>query len=248
MPDLNAEPEHGAGPELGDAFGSALVDRLAGVTRPIVIERNDGFVEVDNADYQDGWDELDQWALDQAADRVLDVGAGMGRASVVLQDRGQHVVALDTSPGAVLACRQRGVREAFTGSVEQAAAGGLAGWFDSALLLGNCLSLIGSPESAGAFLTALGTLLAADGRVVGTCVDSYQTEEQAHLQLHQRNRREGKMAGQIAIRVRYKQQVSPWLDWLIMSPDELADVIAPHGWQVAETMPGVQYAAVLTRR
>lgn len=54
MPDLNAEPERCAGPELGDAFGSALVDRLAGITRPIVIERNDGFVEVDNADYQDG--------------------------------------------------------------------------------------------------------------------------------------------------------------------------------------------------
>jgi SAM-dependent methyltransferase len=241
MRDLNAEPE------LGDAFGSALLDRLAGVTNPIVIERNDGFVTVDNANYLDGLDELDQWALDRAAGRVLDVGAGMGRASLALQSRGQHVVALDTSPGAARVCRERGVQKVFCGSVEQAAAGGLAGWFDSALLLGSCLSLLGSPEAAGSFLTALGTLLAADGRIVGTCLDPYRTDNQAHLEFHERNRRHGKMAGQITSRVRYQRTASAWFDWLVMSPDELAEVIAPSGWRVAETMPGARYAAVLTR-
>lgn len=242
MPDLNAEPE------LGDAFGSALLDRLAGVTHPIVIERDDGFVAVDNADYFGGWDELDQWAADRATGRVLDVGAGMGRASLALQGRGQHVVALDTSPGAARVCRERGVRGVFCGSIEQAAAGGLAGRFDSALLLGNGLSLLGSPESAGVFLAALGNLLADDGRIVGTCLDPHHTDEQVHLEFHERNRRQGKIAGQMALRVRYRRQASPWFEWLTMSPDELADVIAPHGWRIAETMPGVQYAAVLNRR
>jgi SAM-dependent methyltransferase len=243
MPNQNAEPE----PEPGDAFGCALLDRLAGVTKPIVIERNDGFITVDDADYAAGWDELDQWALDRATGRVLDVGAGMGRASLALQRRGQPVLALDISPGAVRVCRERGVREVFSGSVQQAAAAGMAGWFDTALLLGNCLSLLGSPESAGSFLTALGTLLAADGRAVGTCLDPHQTDSQTHLDFHERNRHDGKMAGQAAIRVRYQGLASGWFDWLLMSPDELAQVTAPHGWRVAETMPGVRYAAVLTR-
>ena len=242
MPNMNGEPE------LGDAFGRALLDRLAGVTHPIVIERNDGFTAVDDADYSGGWDELDQWSLDRATGRVLDVGAGMGRASLVLQGRGQHVLALDTSPGAARACRERGVREVFNGSVQQAAAAGMTGWFDTALLLGNCLSLLGSPESAGSFLTALGTLLAADGRVVGTCLDPHQTDSQTHLDFHERNRRDGKMAGQAALRVRYQRLASGWFDWLLMSADELAELVAPHGWRVAETMPGVRYAAVLTRR
>ena len=236
-----------AEPEIGDAFGCALIDRLAGVTHPIVIERNDGFIAVDNADYLEGWHELDQWALDRATGRVLDVGAGMGRASLALQGRGQQVLALDTSPGAAHVCRERGVREVFNGPVQQAAAAGMAGWFDTALLLGNCLSLLGSPEDAGSFLTSLGTLLAADGRVIGICLDPHQTDSQTHLEFHERNRRDGKMAGQAALRVRYQRLASGWFDWLLMSPDELAEVIAPHGWRVAETMPGVQYAAVLSR-
>jgi SAM-dependent methyltransferase len=240
-------PNQSAEPEPGDAFGCALLDRLAGVTKPIVIERNDGFIAVDDADYSGGWDELDQWALDRATGRVLDAGAGMGRASLALQRRGQQVLALDTSPGAVQVCRERGVREVFNGSVQQAAAAGMAGWFDTALLLGNCLSLLGSPASAGSFLAALGTLLAADGRAVGTCLDPHQTDSQTHLDFHERNRRDGKMAGQAALRVRYEQLASGWFDWLLMSPDELAAVIAPHGWRVAETLPGVQYAAVLAR-
>lgn len=234
-------------PELGDAFGSALLDRLAGVTNPIVIERNDGFVTVDNADYSGGWDELDQWALDRATGRVLDVGAGMGRASLVLQSRGQAVLALDTSPGAARVCRERGVQEVFQGSLDEAAAAGMTGRFDSALLLGNGLSLLGSPESAGSFLVALGTLLAADGCVIGTCLDPHSTDDQVHLELQQRNQRDRKMAGQGAIRVRYKRLASAWFDWLLMSPGELAEVIAPHGWRVAETTPGARYAALLTR-
>lgn len=240
-------PNGSAEAEIGDAFGSALLDRLAGNAHPIVIERSDGFVVVDNADYLDGWGELDQWAVDRAAGRVLDVGAGMGRASLALQGRGQDVVALDTSPGAARVCRERGVREVFNGSVEQAAAAGPASRFDSALMLGNGLSLLGSPESAGAFLAALGALLAGDGRIIGTCLDPHHTDEPVHLESHERNRRQGKLAGQIAIRVRYRRQASPWFDWLLMSPDELAEVIAPHGWRIADMLPGVQYAAVLTR-
>jgi SAM-dependent methyltransferase len=236
-----------AEPELGDAFGRALLDRLAGASYPIVIERNDGFVAVDESDYESGWDELDQWALDRATGRVLDVGAGMGRASIALQDRGRPVVALDVSPGAAQACRERGVRDVFHGSVQDAVAAGMTGGFDSALLLGNGLSLLGSPRAAGSFLAALGALLVPGGRIVGTCLDPHHTDSQVHLAFHERNRRDGQMAGQLAIRVRYQNLASPWFEWLLMSPGELAEVAAPSGWRVAETLPGVRYAAVLAR-
>lgn len=241
MSDLAAQPE------LGDAFGRALLDRFAGAGDPIVIERNDGFVAVDAGDYQNGWDELDQWALDRATGRVLDVGAGMGRACLALQARGQHVVALDVSPGAARACRERGVRHVFCGSVHDAVAAGMTGSFASALLLGNCLSLLGSPRAAVAFLTALGELLAPGGRIIGTCLDPHQTDKRVHLEFHERNRQDGKMPGQAVIRVRYQATAGPWFEWLLMSPAELAGVVAPSGWRIAETLPGVRYAVVLTR-
>jgi SAM-dependent methyltransferase len=234
-------------PEVGDAFGRALLDIVAGTADPIVIERDDGFVTVESFDYQVVRDERDLWALDRVRGRVLDIGAGAGRASLALQDRGHDVVALDVSPGAILACRQRGVRQVYAGPVEQAAADGLAGTFDSALLLGNNLGLLGSPQTAPGFLTAISRLLRPGGRIVGTCLDVYQTDKEAHLQYHERNRRRGRMPGHMTIRVRYQGLATDWFDWLALSPAELTDLARPTGWQVTDLLPGALYAVVLER-
>jgi len=48
---------------------------------------------------------------------VLDLGAGAGRASLYLQQRGLHVTAIDASPGAVEVCRHRGVADVRLGDV-----------------------------------------------------------------------------------------------------------------------------------
>jgi SAM-dependent methyltransferase len=238
----------GAGvPELGDAFGRALLDMVAGAPEPIVIERDDGLIGVDTTDYVTGLDDTAQWALDRAVGRVLDVGAGAGRASLALQERGQDVVALDVSPGAIVACRQRGVDAVYTGSVEQAAAEATVGTFDSALMLGNNLGLLASPAAAAQFLGALGELLRPGGVIVGTCLDPYQTDKHVHLDYHDRNRRLGRMAGQTTIRVRYQRLATDWFDWLAMAPAELAEIAGSAGWQVAELLPGVVYAAILAR-
>ncbi len=234
-------------PELGDAFGRALLDVVAGMPDPIVIERDDGFVSLDTLDYLTVRDERDQWALDRVRGRVLDVGAGAGRGTLALQERGHDVVALDVSPGAIRACRQRGVREVYEGSVEQAAADGMAGTFDSALLLGNNLGLLGSPATAASFLTAVGRLLRPGGIIVGTCLDAYQTSKQAHLDFHERNRRRGRMAGHLTIRVRYQRLATDWFDYLALSPAELADLAGSAGWRVTDLWPGTIYAAVLER-
>jgi SAM-dependent methyltransferase len=235
------------GPELGDAFGRALLDLVAGAAEPIVIERDDGFVALDSLDYVDGWDERDQWALERASGRVLDVGAGAGRGSLAVQGRGQEVVALDVSPGATLACQRRGVREAYTGSVVKAASDAAIGTFDSALLLGNNFGLLGSREAAGPLLAALGELLQPEGVIVGTALNAYSTDKQLHLDYHERNRQRGHMSGQITIRVRYQRLATDWFDWLALSPDELSEIAESAGWRVAEIMPGALYAAVLTR-
>jgi SAM-dependent methyltransferase len=264
------------GPEDGDAFGQALLDRLGGVGHPIVIERDDGFVDVDEADYLSGWRDVDSWALDRVRGRVLDVSAGAGRVSLELQERGRDVVALDVSPGAAEACRRRGVREVFVGSVGELAAsarqesagsvgelaasarqefdgsvGELAASarqeFDGALLLGNNLGLLGSPQQAGQVLDALGALIRPDGVIVGTCLDPYQTELEVHLAYHERNRARGRMPGELTIRVRYRQLATGWFDLLWMSPAELTEVAGQAGWTVADLLPGVTYAVVLSR-
>ncbi len=234
-------------PEIGDAFGRALLDAVAGTPDPIVIERDDGFVNLDTLDYLTVHDERDRWALDHARGRVLDIGAGAGRASLALQDRGHDVVALDVSPGAILACRRRGVREVYAGTVEQAAADGLAGSFDSALLLGNNLGLLGSAATAPSFLAAVGELIRPGGVIVGTGLDPYQTDNELYLEFQERNRQRGRMPGHLTIRVRYQRLATDWFDYLLMSPAELADMAGAAGWRIADLRPGALYAALLER-
>jgi SAM-dependent methyltransferase len=236
-------------PALGDAMGEAFLDALAGRLEPLVVEREDGFIAVDGTRHLGPLDERDEWAVSQLKGHVVDVGAGAGRAALALQERGQPVTALDTSPGAVRACRQRGVQDVYLGTPGQAAADGRAGGFDSALLLGNNIGLLGSREAAGPFLSALSALLRPGGVIAGTASDPYQTGQRVHLDYHERNRQRGRLPGHAIIRVRYQQLATSWFDWLIPSPGELEDLARPAGWQITDLRrgPGARYAVVLGR-
>src|SRR5262249_25189140 len=236
----------GIGPELGDAFGCALSDMLAGQPGAIVVERDDGLVEVDSSDYLGGWSDHDTWALERARGRGLDVGAGAGPASLAVQERGREVVALDVSPGAVEVCRRRGVKQVFHGTVAELAAAGPAP-FDSVLMLGNNLGLLGSPQRARDVFAALCGVLRPGGVIAGACIDPYQTGEPVHLAYHERNRRAGRMPGQVTIRTRYQRLATNWFDLLWMSLPELDEIAAAAGWRVTGTLPGAEFRAVLAR-
>lgn len=237
-------------PVVGDAFGASLIDALNGVGGDHVVERDDGFVDPASAEdvYFAGpedWPAYDVTALDLVSGRVLDVGAGAGRHSLVLQQRGHDVVALDVSPGAIEVCRERGVHQVFLGPTSALADEDLAP-FDAALLMGNGLELLGSPQAATGFLDTLRRLLTPGGIVVGTCIDPYLAEDEAHLRYQEQNRRAGRMSGQVTLRYRYKHLSTDWPENLLASARELRGLAAAAGWIVEDaTEPGPGYLAVL---
>ena len=55
--------------------------------------------------------EIERKALDMAKGRILDVGAASGCHSLVLQDRGMDVTAIDISPLSVETMKERGVKK-----------------------------------------------------------------------------------------------------------------------------------------
>ncbi len=227
--------------QIGDAFGEILRachrgGEVAGVAFEL-IERSDGYLGVmDAARYfaaPKDWVEMSRFALGRARGRILDIGAGAGRASLALQEEGLDVVALDISQGATEVCTDRGVRSVFKGTVFD-----LAGTrpvpFDTFLMLGNNLGLLGGREEAPLLLEALAAMAMPGARVIGETLNPYQTNDPRHLEYHEENRRLGRLGGQVRLRVRHLRIATPWWDYLLCTPDELETVIAPTRWELVD--------------
>lgn len=239
-------------PAKGDAFGLCLqqcwsAGARAGVAYQLV-ERDDGYLSViDASTYFTQWAEwptVERTACALARGRILDVGCGAGRHAAVLTEQGHQVVGIDHSPGAVLVAMDRGVdaREADVLALSED-----LGTFDSILLLGNNLGLLGSREQASVVLETLARLANPGARLIGSTMDPHATTDADHLAYHRKNIDRGRLAGQARIRTRHRQVASDWLDYLLLAESELRQVAAQSPWTVRTIYPGsgANYAAVM---
>jgi SAM-dependent methyltransferase len=211
---------------VADAFGVMLL----GGTGPEIIERDDGFLDPVEMNYfapVAQWPAVERRALRWARGRVLDVGVGAGRAALELQRRGRSVVGIDISPGAIEVARARGVRDVRLLAFEDI--DDSVGQFGTIVMFGNNFGLFGSPSKAKRLLRRLRPL--AD-RIVAGSNDPYATEDSAHLAYQDRNRKRGQMPGQLRLRVRYRDLIGAWFDYLIVSPDEMAAILEGTGWRI----------------
>lgn len=235
-----------------DAFGLLLADHLAGEACFEFIERDDGYLmATDNlpayfAPYTE-WPPRMQQAMEFVRGRVLDVGVGAGRFALYLQERGHEVVGIDVSPGALEICRKRGVKN--VKQVPFHSVDASLGTFDTVLMMGNNFGLFANPRRAKWMLRRLKKLTSQDARIVAESLDIYGTDKPEHLGYHDRNRQRGRMAGEIRLRVRYRQLVGDWFDYLMVSQAEMQDVVEGTGWGVAEFIgrTGGQYIGVMEK-
>jgi SAM-dependent methyltransferase len=236
-----------------DAFGRALLDWAEERGRgDSVVERDDGFVFLERGgDFYGSalrrWEPHERGAIRFARGRVLDVGCGAGRVALHLQARGLDVVGIDVSPLAVEAARRRGLRDARVLGLEDV--DGSLGAFDTIVLYGNNLGLLRSPAKGQRLLRRLHGVTTARGRILGGGMDVGSTEDPDHLAYQERNRRRGRLPGQVRLRVRYRRLVGPWLDWLFVSQAELEEILGGTGWHVARAVdgPAGKYVAVLEK-
>jgi SAM-dependent methyltransferase len=246
------------GPRVGDAFGEMLLAELetrqAGDGRSVteIIERDDGFIRAGSPAHYfaepAAWAPFERRALDLAAGRVIDVGCGAGRFALALQEHGTAVTALDISPGAVEVSRRRGVRDVVLASAQDGVAGRAA--YETFLLMGENLGLMGGRGSAAAFLAGLAAAASPAARIIGHGADPHETDDPVHVRYRERNHAAGAMDGQMTIRVRHRDLATEWFPYLLCSPAELAGLAAGTPWEVTgvERADEVNYLAVLTRR
>jgi SAM-dependent methyltransferase len=235
----------------GDVWGAILGDVLAERGAMEIVERDDGYMMAFDAAYFVApfarWDDpVERRAMRFVRGRVLDVGCGAGRVCLHLQDRGLDVVGIDSSPGAIECCLARGVRDARVLALD--AVDGTLGAFDTVVFLGQNLGMLGSRVRARRLLRRLVTLTTERGRIVAETFDPHALDDAVHRRYRERNRRRGRMPGQLRVRVRYGELTTRWIDWLQVSPDELESLVAGTGWQLTRTLgDGPSHVAILDR-
>jgi SAM-dependent methyltransferase len=242
-------------PAHRDAFGRQMWAFHEGVGSPFeIVERDDGFMTAarSNASYFDDirhWSRAERFAIRFARGRrALDVGCGAGRVALHLQGKGFRVTAIDNSPWALKTARARGVKDARLLPFEHV--GRLAAdSFDTIVMFGNNFGLFGSYARARRLLKALHRITRPHSVLLAQSRDPHETDEPAHLAYARRNRRRGRMPGQIRIRIRFNQWVGQWFDYLLVSVPEMSAILDGTGWNADRFFieEGGRYVAVVRR-
>jgi SAM-dependent methyltransferase len=179
--------------------------------------------------------------------RVLDVGCGAGRVAIELQRRGHEVVGIDVSPLALEVARRCGAKDVRQLAVTQVGAG--LGRFDTIVMSGNNCGLLGNRRRAPWLLRRFKSVTSPGARILAESTDPYTTDRPEHLAFHERNRRRGRMAGQLRIRIRHGVYRTPWFDYLLAEPEELAELATGTGWELTRVLGEGEpsYVGVLER-
>jgi len=106
------------------------------------------------------------------------VGCGAGRVMLQLRQRRFEVVGIDNSPGAIRACKLRGAGPAHLMPIQ--AVGPALGTFDTILMLGGNLRLLGTPDRAKRLLRRLHRMTTDSGRIIGASRDRTKTGGSRH--------------------------------------------------------------------
>jgi SAM-dependent methyltransferase len=233
-----------------DAFGHMLTDVLAGRQVVEVVERDDGCVFTGEPDYYlapfRSWWAQERRAMRFVRGRVLDFGCGAGRVGLHLQSRGHDVVGIDVSPLAVEVARQRGLADARLGTLDSALGAGER--FETILLLGNNLGLLGGERQGRHLLRKLARHATDKARLLVGSYDPYDGASELALRYQARNRERGRMGGVERLRVRYRQFATPWYDVLFASREEVTRLLEGTGWVASRFVDdGPGYVAVLDR-
>jgi hypothetical protein len=88
-----------------------------------------------------------------------------------------------------------------------------------------------------------------DALIIATSRDPYVTDNLVHLRYHKLNKGRGRMSGQVRIRVRYEMCVGKWFDYLMVSREEMDQILLETGWKIREFLNsgGSHYAAIITK-
>ena len=221
--------------EAEDVFGRIIYAHYKDEESAHAIEREDGYLDIFSSAQPyfrefDEWSELEKESIYYVDGKILDIGCGAGRHCLYLQQNGFDIVGIDSSPLAIKTCKLRGVKQAkilsihdITKDIEK---------FDNICMFGANFGLFGNPSNAKRLLKIFYEITSDEGIIIASSNKPYPTTIQRHLNYHELNRSRGRMAGQITMRIRFQHYVSTWMDYLMVTQDEMKEILLDTGWKI----------------
>ncbi len=177
---------------------------------------------------------IERKALDMAKGKTLDVGAGSGCHSLVLQQRGVDVTAIDISPLSVETMKSRGVKNAIEQDFFT-----LKEQYDTILMLMNGIGIVGTLERLPVFFHHLDKILAPGGQLICDSSDIRYVFEDENGMMEVP--KEMDYYGEQSFRLQYKDTIGDLFPWLYVDANTLKQVAKENGYEVEVVAEGEHY-------
>ena len=189
---------------------------------------------------------IEQKALALCRGKILDVGAGTGKHSLVLLKKGFTVDSVDISPEAVEIMTKRGIKHARCSNIFDFR----EGRYDTILMLLHGVGMVETLDGFRRFLNHAENLLNPKGIILFDTLDVRVTEDPGNLAYQEKNKKQNRYIGEIHLQFEYKGEMGSPHSWLHLDPDTLEDEVSKQGWQkeIIHREPWGDYLAKLLKQ
>lgn len=207
-----------------DVFGEALVDyEKRGKSFILWLYNSYGGPEEMPVDVffrtEEEMPEIEHKAMELCYGKTLDVGAGAGAHSLLLQEMGIDVTAIDSSAGAVSVMKKRGVKKVLHQDLSS-----INEKYDTLLFMMNGIGLTGSLPGLIDFLEKAKNLISPNGQLI---FDSSDISYLYDFLPKPKNQ----YFGEVNYLYKYKQQKGEWFSWLYLDRETMLSTAKQCGWQ-----------------
>lgn len=213
-------------------YGQAILDYFEGHDEDKLISvdelgrRTDVPLNLFFREFKD-FPEWEKTALDLCSGKVLDIGAGAGRHSLVLQARGITVCAIDVVQQCVDVMNRRGVQDAHCADILEFNGGP----FDTLLGVMNGFTMVEGLENLRPFLRSVRRLITGDGQFLVDSTDLRHSTDSELKALVESKISAGKYFGELTAHLEYKNNGGSLLKELFVDPGTLAEAAKDSGWK-----------------
>lgn len=212
-----------------DALGNALLAYMSGEhNHELIILSDISEEDVIPLEYlfrsEKEFPEIEKKALDLCRGKILDVGAGSGCHSIVLNDKGFDVQAIDISEGAVEVMLQRNIK------AKQLNFFDVTTKFDTLLFLMNGVGIAGNLKGLSMFLSQAKSLLNPGGQILLDSSDiAYMFKDEDGALWMDLNK---SYYGEVVYQMQFQKSKTNPFNWLFVAYDKLKEEALKSGFNI----------------